>query len=34
MPDGHLTTLAVAGDTIDVVGIGIEPQEWSIPQTC
>jgi broad specificity phosphatase PhoE len=32
MPNGHLTTLLVAGDTIRVVGAGIPPDGWQMPQ--
>jgi broad specificity phosphatase PhoE len=31
MPNGHLTTLLVAGDEIGIVGIGVEPQAWAAP---
>lgn len=29
MPNGHLTTLVVAGDGIEVVGIGLDPMTWA-----
>lgn len=29
MPNGHLTTLLVAGDEIEIVRIGVEPQAWA-----
>jgi broad specificity phosphatase PhoE len=31
MPNGHLTTLLVAGEEIEIVGIGVEPQAWAAP---
>ena len=31
MPSGHLTTLVVSGDEIEVVGIGVDPQLWIAP---
>lgn len=31
MPNGHLTTLVVADGAIDVVGVGLDPQTWTVP---
>jgi broad specificity phosphatase PhoE len=29
MPNGHVTTLSVRGDAIDVVDVGVDPRVWT-----
>lgn len=31
-PNRCLTTLLASGDQVDVVGIGVDPQVWSVPR--